>query len=85
VVFNTEISLYARDVGKAVVIAAQQNLELAESDFEAARQRMSLRLATEPQLLLAKETVAKSRFNAANLEFMIHDAQARMAVAYRRC
>jgi len=81
VVFNVESGFYALDAADGAVIAAQQNLKLAETDFDAVRQRVDLGLATEPQLLLAKETVAQSNFDLANAELMVHDAQAQLAVA----
>lgn len=81
VVFNTETAFYALDAADGAVSAAQQNLKLAETDFDAVRQRVDLGLATEPELLLAKERVAQSRFDLANAQLMVHDAQAQMAVA----
>jgi outer membrane protein TolC len=81
VVFNTESAFYALDAAEGAVIAARQNLKLAETDFDAVRQRVDLGLATEPQLLLAKQTVAQSRFDLANAQLMVHDAEAQMAVA----
>jgi len=81
VVFNVESAFYAFDAADGAVIAARQNLKLAETDFEAVRQRVDLGLATEPQLLLAKETVAQSNFDLANAQLMVHDAEAQMAVA----
>ena len=81
VVFNTEAAFYALDAADGAVIAAEQNLKLAETDFDAVRQRVDLGLATEPELLLAKERVAQSRFDLANAQLMVHDAQAQMAVA----
>jgi outer membrane protein len=81
VVFNTESAFYALDAADGAVIAARQNLKLAETDFDAVRQRVDLGLATQPQLLLAKETVAQSHFDLANAQLMVHDAQAQMAVA----
>jgi outer membrane protein TolC len=81
VVFNTESGFYALDAADGAVIAARQNLKLAETDLDAVRQRVDLGLATEPQLLLAQETVAQSRFDLANAQLMVHDAEAQMAVA----
>jgi outer membrane protein len=81
VVFNAESAFYALDAADGAVIAARQNLKLAETDFEAVHQRVDLGLATEPQLLLAKETVAQSRFDLASAQLMVHNAQAQMAVA----
>ncbi len=63
------------------MIAAQQNLRLAQTDFDAVKQRVNLGLATQPELLLAKETVAQSRFELANAKLMVHDAEAQMAIA----
>jgi outer membrane protein TolC len=81
VVFNVESAFYGLDAADSAVIAAQQNLKLAETDFDAVRQRVDLGLATEPQRLLAKETVAQSRFDLANAQLMVHDSEAQMAVA----
>src|SRR5258708_8618632 len=61
VVFNSEAAFYALDAADAAVIAAQENLKLAETDLDAVRQRVDLGLATEPELLLARERVAESR------------------------
>jgi outer membrane protein len=81
VVFNVEAAFYSLDAAKGAVIAAQQNLRLAQTDFDAVNQRVNLGLATEPELLLAKETVAQSRFDLANAKLMVHDAEAQMAIA----
>src|SRR6266849_2587329 len=62
VVFKTQGSFYALDAAQAAVIAAEQNLQLAQTDFEAVQQRVNLGLATQPELLLAKERAAQSRF-----------------------
>lgn len=80
VVFNSEAAFYALDAADGAVIAAQQNLKLAETDFDAVRQRVDLGLATEPELLLAKERVAQSRFDLANAQLMVHDGEAQIAV-----
>ena len=66
---------------KAAVIAAQQNLQLAETDFDAVHRRVDLGLATEPELLLSKERLAQSRYELANAQVLVRDAQAKMAVA----
>jgi outer membrane protein len=81
VVFNTQNAFYSLDAAQAAVIAAQQNLELAQTDFEAVSERVNLGLATAPELLLAKERVAQSRFDLANAHLLVHDAQAQLAVA----
>jgi outer membrane protein len=81
VVFSTEAAFYALDAANGAVIAAQQNLKLAETDFDAVRQRVDLGLATQPELLLAKERVAQSRFDLASAQLLVRDAQAQIAVA----
>jgi outer membrane protein len=80
-VFNVESAFYALDAADGAVIAAQQNLKLAETDFDAVSQRVALGLATEPQRLLAKQTVAQSQFDLANAQLIVHDAEAELAVA----
>src|SRR5262249_10147278 len=81
VVFNAESAFYALDAANGAVIAAQQNLRLAETDFDAVHQRVDLGLATQPELLLAQERVAQSQFDLANARLMVHDAEAQMAIA----
>ena len=81
VVFNVETAFYALDAADGAVIAAQQNLKLAETDFDAVSQRVDLGLATEPQRLLAKQTVAQSEFDLANAQLIVHDSEAQLAVA----
>jgi multidrug efflux system outer membrane protein len=81
VVFGTESAFYSLDSAQAAVTAAQQNLALAQTDFDAVNQRVDLGLATEPELLLAKERVAQSRFDLANAHLFVHDAEAQLAVA----
>ena len=64
VVFAVQRAYYALCAAKAAVTAARQNLELAQSDFDAVRQRVDLGLATEPALLLregARRAVAIRR------------------------
>jgi outer membrane protein len=81
VVFTTQSAFYSIDAAHAAISAAQQNLKLAETDFDAVKQRVDLGLATEPELLLSKERVAQSRFDLANARLLVHDAQAEMAMA----
>ena len=81
VVFSVEQSYYSLAAAEAAVVAAQQNVELAQSDYESASQRMNLGLATAPEYLLAKEQVAEANFQLANANLIVHDAQANLAVA----
>jgi len=81
VVFGVEQTFYAFDAVEAAVEAAQQNLELAKADFDSVKQRVDLGLATQPELLLAQERLAQSRFDLANADQLLRDAQANLAVA----
>jgi outer membrane protein TolC len=81
VVFNTQSAFYTLDAAQAAMSVAEQNLRLTETDLEAVKQRVDLGLATQPELLLARERVAQSRFDLASTRLLIHDAQAQMAVA----
>jgi outer membrane protein TolC len=81
VVFGVQQTFYAFDAVEAAVEAARQNLELAKADFDSVRQRVNLGLATQPELLLAQERLAQSRFDLANADQLQRDAQANLAVA----
>jgi outer membrane protein TolC len=81
VVFATQSAFYSLNAANAAVVAAQQNLELAQTDFDAVKQRVELGLATEPELLLAKERVAQSRFDLASARLLVRDAQAQLTIA----
>ncbi|MBV8451352.1 MAG: TolC family protein [Deltaproteobacteria bacterium] len=81
VVFGTQSAFYSIGAAHAAVSAAQQNLELAQTDYDAVKQRVDLGLATAPELLLAKERLAQSQFDLANTRSLVHDAEAELAVA----
>ncbi|MGA9722442.1 MAG: TolC family protein [Candidatus Binatus sp.] len=81
VVFATQRSFYAIGAAKAAVRAAEENVELAKTDDEAVSRRVDLGLATEPELLLSRETVAQSQYDLASARLLVREAQASMAVA----
>ncbi len=81
VVFATQRAFYAIGAAKAAVQAAEQNLELAQTDDEAVSRRVDLGLATEPELLLSRERVAQSQYDLASAHLLVREAQASMAVA----
>jgi len=81
VVFNVERTYYALDAAHAAVTAAQQNLDLAITDMAAVQDRLDNGLATEPELLLARERVAQSRYDVANAKLLVREGQANLAVA----
>jgi outer membrane protein TolC len=81
VIFNTQSAFYSLDAAYSAVTAAQQNLALADADLDAVRQRVDLGLATQPEFLLAKERVAQSRFDLASSRLLLHEGEARLALA----
>jgi outer membrane protein len=81
IVFNTQRAFYGLAASKAAVIAAQQNLDLAQTDNDAVQKRVDLGLATQPELLLARERVAQSQFDLANARLGVREAQANIALA----
>ena len=81
VVFTTQQAFYALAAAKAGVIAAEQNLELAKTDNDAVQKRVDLGLATQPELLLARERVAQAKFDLANSQLLVREGQASMALA----
>jgi outer membrane protein len=81
VVFNVERAFYALDAAHGAVTAARRNLDLALTDLNAVTDRLNNGLATEPELLLARERVAQSRFDLANAQLLVREGQANLAVA----
>jgi outer membrane protein len=81
VVFATQRAFYSIGAAKAAVQAAQENVDLAKTDDEAVSRRVDLGLATEPELLLSRETVAQSQYDLASAHLLVREAQASMAVA----
>jgi outer membrane protein TolC len=81
VVFATQRAFYSIGAAKAAVQAAEQNVELAKTDDEAVSRRVDLGLATEPELLLSRQSVAQSLYDLASAHLLVREAQASMAVA----
>ncbi|MGH7905253.1 MAG: TolC family protein, partial [Candidatus Binataceae bacterium] len=81
VVFGAERTFYALDAAHAAVLSAKRNLELAQTDLGAVKESLDNGLATQPELLLAKERVAQSRYDLANARLIVREAQANLAVA----
>ena len=81
VVFATQRAFYSIGAAKAAVKAAEENVELARTDDDAVSRRVDLGLATEPELLLSRETVAQSLYDLASAHLAVREAQASMAVA----
>ena len=81
VVFATQRAFYSIGAAKAAVQAAEENVELAKTDDDAVSRRVDLGLATEPELLLSRQTVAQSQYDLASAHLLVREAQANMAVA----
>ncbi|HEY8517052.1 MAG TPA: TolC family protein [Candidatus Binatia bacterium] len=81
VVFNAQRAYFALDAAKAMERAAERNLELARSVREAAEERLALGLATQPDVLLAKQVEAKAVYDLESASVMVSDAQANLALA----
>src|SRR5271156_4960464 len=81
VVFATQRACYSTGAAKAAVKPAEENVELAQTDDEAVSRRVDLGLATEPELLLSRETLAQSQYDLASAHLLVREAQASMAVA----
>ena len=79
VVFNAQRAYFALDAAKAMERAAERNLELARSVREAAEERLALGLATQPDVLLAKQVEAKAVYDLESASVMVSDAQATRA------
>src|SRR5271168_5271710 len=81
VVFATQRAFYSIGAAHAAVQAAQENVELAKTDDDAVSRRVDLGLATQPELLLSRQTVAQSQYDLASARLLVREAQASMAVA----
>src|SRR5271155_4467974 len=81
VVFATQQSFYSIGAAHAAVQGAQENVELAKTDDDAVSRRVDLGLATQPELLLSRQTVAQSQYDLASARLLVREAQASMAVA----
>src|SRR5215472_3808587 len=76
VVFNVEKAYYFLSAAHASVSAAQANLRLAGTSLAAVQERHEMGLATQPQILMAKQVEAKAVYDLENAKSMVHDAEA---------
>ena len=75
VVFNVEKAYYILSAANASVSAAEANLKLARTSLGAVQERHQVGLATEPQILLAKQVEAQAVYDLENVKSMVHDAE----------
>ena len=78
VVFNVEKTYYVLSAATASVSAAEANLKLARTSLSAVLERHQMGLATQPQVLLAKQVEAQAVYDLENARSMVHDAEANL-------
>ena len=76
VVFNVQKAYFVLSAANASVRAAQANLKLARTSLDAVQERHQVGLATQPQILLAKQVKAQAVYDVENANSMVHDAEA---------
>lgn len=81
VVFGVERGFYEIDAARANVTAAEAAARLAETDRVNAEQRQRHGLATQPNVLLARQREAQAEFDLENARLGVSLAQADLAVA----
>jgi outer membrane protein len=81
VVFDVERSYYELDAAEAGVDAAQATLKLATTDRNNAERRQQHGLATQPEVLLARQREAQAGYDLENARLAVSLAQADLAVA----
>ena len=74
--FNVEKAYYILAAANASVSAAEANLKLARTSLGAVQERHQVGLATQPQILLAKQAEAQAVYDLENARSMVHDAEA---------
>lgn len=81
VVFSVERGFYQLDAARANVAAAEVTVKLATTDRTNAERRQKNGLATQPEVLLAKQREAQAEFDLENARLEVSLAQADLAVA----
>ena len=81
VVFNVERGFYELDAARANVAAAEATVKLATTDRTNAERRQHNGLATQPDVLLARQREAQAEFDLENARLGVSLAQADLAVA----
>ncbi|HTY56113.1 MAG TPA: TolC family protein [Candidatus Binataceae bacterium] len=81
VVFNVERSFYQLAAQRANVAAAQATVKLATTDRTNAERRQHNGLATQPDVLLARQREAQAEYDLENARLGVSFAQADLAVA----
>jgi outer membrane protein len=76
VVFNVEKTYYVLSAANASVNAAEANVKLAQTSLDSVQDRHQVGLATEPQVMLAKQVEAQAVYDLENAKSMVHDAEA---------
>jgi outer membrane protein len=81
VVFDVERGYYRLDAARASVIASEATLKLATTDRTSADRRQQTGLATQPEVLLARQREAQAEYDLENARLDVSLAQADLALA----
>jgi outer membrane protein TolC len=81
VVFNVERGYYRLDAARANVLAAEATVKLATTDRTSADRRQRSGLATQPEVLLARQREAQAEYDLENARLDVSLAQADLALA----
>jgi len=81
VAFAVERSFYAFDASRAEVLATEATLRAADAILEASVARRQAGLATEPEVLLARQQQAEAAFELERARGLVEDAHAALAEA----
>jgi len=81
VVFNVERGYYQLDAARANVSAAEATVRLAATDRTNAERRQHNGLATQPEVLLARQREAQAQYDLENARLGVSLAQADLAVS----
>lgn len=81
VVFKVERGYYRLDAARASVMAAEVALKLATTDRTSADRRKQTGLATQPEVLLARQREAQAEYDLENARLDVSLAQADLALA----
>lgn len=80
VVFAVQSAYYALDAARSLLEASEENVKLARTVLEAARQRLDVGLETRPDVLLAQQVEARAVYERENARVAVSDAQADLAL-----
>lgn len=81
VVFDVQRAYYGLDAAQGLERAATRNVELAVTVRAATEHHMTVGLATQPEVLLARQVETRAIYDLENARVAVKDAEATLAVA----